>query len=99
MLIGYARVSTDQQDHALQLDALRGAGCERIFVETGSGSRADRVELAKLMETARKGDSVVCWRLDRIGRSLRHLTEMAEQLQQRGIGLRSLTESIDTSTT
>lgn len=98
MLIGYARVSTDSQDHALQLDALRAAGCERIFTETGSGSRADRVELAKLMEIAREGDSIVCWRLDRIGRSLRHLTEMAEHLQRRGIALRSLTEAIDTST-
>lgn len=98
MQIGYARVSTDQQDHALQLDALRAAGCERIFTETGSGGRADRAELAKLMEIAREGDSIVCWRLDRIGRSLRHLTEMAEHLQQRGIALRSLTEAIDTST-
>jgi DNA invertase Pin-like site-specific DNA recombinase len=98
VLLGYARVSTDQQDHALQLDALQAAGCERIFTETGSGSRADRVELAKLMETARKGDVIVCWRLDRLARSLRHLIEMAEQLQKRGIALRSLTESIDTST-
>jgi DNA invertase Pin-like site-specific DNA recombinase len=99
MLLGYARVSTDQQDHALQLDALQTAGCEKVFVETGSGRRADRAELAKLMEIARKGDIIVCWRLDRIGRSLRHLIEMAEQLQKRGIALRSLTEAIDTSTT
>ena len=98
MLLGYARVSQDTQDHALQLDALRQAGCEKVFVETVSGSRADRAELAKLMEIAREGDSVVCWRLDRVGRSLRHLIEMAEQLQQRGIALRSLTENIDTST-
>jgi DNA invertase Pin-like site-specific DNA recombinase len=98
MLLVYARVSQDTQDHTLQLDALRAAGCERIFVETGSGSRADRVELAKLMETVREGDTVVCWRLDRIGRSLRHLIEMAERLQQRGVALRSLTENIDTST-
>jgi DNA invertase Pin-like site-specific DNA recombinase len=98
MLLGYARVWTDQQDHALQLDALQAAGCERIFTETGSRSRADRIELAKMMETARKGDVIVCWRLDRIGRSLRHLIEMAEQLQKRGIGFRSLTESIDTGT-
>jgi DNA invertase Pin-like site-specific DNA recombinase len=98
MLLGYARVSTDGQDHALQLDALRAAGCERVFVETGSGSRADRVELAKLMVTVRKGDQICVWRLDRLARSLRHLIEMAEQLQQRGIALRSLTEAIDTST-
>jgi DNA invertase Pin-like site-specific DNA recombinase len=98
MLLGYARVSQDSQDHALQLDALKAAGCERIFTETGSGSRADRIELSKLMETARKDDVIVCWRLDRIGRSLRHLIDVAEQLQKRGIALRSLTESIDTST-
>src|ERR1700676_2578762 len=98
MLLGYARVSTDQQDHALQLDALRTAGCDKVFVEVGSGSRSDRPELAKLMEIARDGDTVVCWRLDRIGRSLRHLIEMAERLQQRGIAFRSLTENIDTST-
>ncbi|MGE0684640.1 MAG: recombinase family protein [Candidatus Binatia bacterium] len=98
MLIGYARVSTDQQDHALQLDALRGAGCERVFVEVGSGSRADRPELAKALEMARSGDTIVCWRLDRLARSLRHLIDLADQLQQRGIALRSLTEAIDTST-
>ena len=98
MLLGYARVSTDGQDHALQLDALRGAGCDKVFVETASGTRTDRLELAKLMEVAREGDTVVCWRLDRIGRSLRHLIETAERLQQRGIAFRSLTENIDTST-
>lgn len=98
MLLGYARVSTDQQDHALQLDALRQAGCERVFIETASGTRTDRVELARLLEAARSGDTIVCWRLDRLGRSLRHLIEIAEDLQQRGIALRSLTESIDTAT-
>jgi DNA invertase Pin-like site-specific DNA recombinase len=69
-----------------------------VFVETGSGSRTDRPGLAKLMEVVREDDTVVCWRLDRIGRSLRHLIEMAERLQQRGIAFRSLTENIDTST-
>jgi DNA invertase Pin-like site-specific DNA recombinase len=98
MLIGYARISTESQDHALQLDALRAAGCDKLFVETGSGSRADRAELAKLMEVARKGDVIVCWRLDRIGRSLRHLIDLSEQLQRRGVAFRSLTENIDTST-
>src|SRR3954469_17866410 len=98
MLLGYARVSDSSQNHDLQMDALRAAGCERIWVETASGARADRTELAKLLEQARAGDTIACWRLDRIGRSLRHLTEMAEQLEQRGIALRSLTESIDTST-
>ena len=98
MLIGYARVSTDQQDHALQLDALRQAGCERVFVEIGSGSRADRPELAKALDIARAGDTIVCWRLDRLARSLRHLIDLSEQLQQRDVALRSVTESIDTST-
>jgi DNA invertase Pin-like site-specific DNA recombinase len=98
MLIGYARVSTNEQDHALQLDALRQAGCEKVISETASGSRADRPELAKLLEHARKGDTLVVWRLDRLGRSLRHLIDLSEQLQERGIALRSLTEAIDTST-
>ena len=98
MLLGYARVSDTSQNHDLQMDALRAAGCERIFVETASGARPDRSELARLLETARAGDTIACWRLDRIGRSLRHLTEIAEQLERRGIALRSLTESIDTST-
>jgi DNA invertase Pin-like site-specific DNA recombinase len=98
MLLGYARVSTDGQHHALQSDALQAAGCERIVTETASGARADRPELIRLMETARKGDVLVVWRLDRLGRSLKHLIELSEQLQARGIGLRSLTEGIDTST-
>jgi DNA invertase Pin-like site-specific DNA recombinase len=98
MRIGYARISTDQQDHALQQDALEKAGCERIFTETASGARSDRPELAKLLEQARKGDVLVVWRLDRLGRSLRHLIELSEQLQTRGIGLMSVTEAIDTST-
>lgn len=98
MLLGYARVSTDQQDHALQLDALRGAGCERVFIETGSGTRADRPELAKAMEQARQGDTLVVWRLDRLARSLKHLIDMSETMQRRGIALRSLTEAIDTTT-
>ena len=96
-MIGYARVSTDGQDHALQLDALRAAGCERIFVEVASGARADRPELRKALEVARAGDVIACWRLDRLGRSLRHLIEIADELQRRDVGLRSLTESIDTT--
>ena len=97
MQIGYARVSTDQQDHALQLDALRSAGCERIFIETASGSRMDRPELAKALEQAREGDVLVIWRLDRLARSLRHLIDISEDLTGRGIALKSLTESIDTT--
>jgi DNA invertase Pin-like site-specific DNA recombinase len=96
MQIGYARCSTEQQDHALQLDALKQAGCERVFIETGSGSRADRVELAKALDLAREGDVIVIWRLDRLARSLRHLIDISEDLQRRGVALRSLTESIDT---
>src|ERR1700688_2049890 len=98
MLLGYARVSQDTQDHALQLDALRAAGCHKVFVETASGTRTDRPELAKLMETARKGDTVVCWRLDRLARSLRHLIDIADDLNRRGVALKSITESIDTTT-
>jgi DNA invertase Pin-like site-specific DNA recombinase len=97
MQIGYARVSTDDQDHALQLDALKAAGCDRIITETASGSRHDRPELSRLLEHARKGDVLVVWRLDRLGRSLRHLIDVVEDLNQRGIALRSLTEAIDTS--
>ena len=96
MLIGYARISTELQDHALQLDALRQAGCEKLFTETASGSRADRVELAKALEQARQGEVLVVWRLDRLARSLRHLIDLSEDLKRRGIALRSLTESIDT---
>ena len=98
MLLGYARVSTGGQDHALQEDALRAAGVERIFTETASGSRLDRVELARLLDQARGGDTLVVWRLDRVGRSLRNLIDISEELQRRGIAFRSLTEGIDTST-
>lgn len=98
MLLGYARVSTDAQDHALQLDALKQAGVEKVFIETASGARTDRPELGRMLEMARAGDVIAVYRLDRLGRSLRHLIEIGEQLQQRQIGLRSLTESIDTGT-
>lgn len=98
MRIGYARCSVSSQDHALQLDALRAAGCEKVFVETASGSRTDRPELAKALEMARQGDVLTVWRLDRLGRSLRHLIEIAETLERQGVGLHSLTEQIDTTT-
>jgi DNA invertase Pin-like site-specific DNA recombinase len=98
MQIGYARVSTDGQDHALQLDALRGAGCDKVFVETASGTRTDRPELAKALDQARKGDVLVVWRLDRLARSLRHLIDIADDLNRRGVALKSITESIDTTT-
>jgi DNA invertase Pin-like site-specific DNA recombinase len=98
MLLGYARVSTDQQDHALQLDALRTAGCDKVFVETASGTRTDRPELAKVLEQARQDDVLVVWRLDRLARSLRHLIDIADDLNRRGVALKSITESIDTTT-
>jgi DNA invertase Pin-like site-specific DNA recombinase len=98
VLLGYARVSTDGQDHALQLDALRSAGCDRVFVETASGTRTDRPELAKALEQARSGDQICIWRLDRLARSLRHLIDIADDLNRRGIALRPLTEAIDTTT-
>jgi DNA invertase Pin-like site-specific DNA recombinase len=99
MKFGYARVSTFDQTHALQLDALQAADCDHIVTETASGARADRPELQRLLDQARSGDVIVVWRLDRLCRSLRHLIEIAEALQQRGVALRSLCESVDTSTT
>jgi DNA invertase Pin-like site-specific DNA recombinase len=98
MLLGYARVSQDSQDHALQLDALRTAGCDKVFVETASGTRTDRPELAKVLEQARQDDVLVVWRLDRLARSLRHLIDIADDLNRRGVALKSITESIDTTT-
>jgi DNA invertase Pin-like site-specific DNA recombinase len=98
MLIGYARCSTIDQDHALQQDALQRAGCGQIYIETASGTRTDRTELMRMLEVAREGDVIVVWRLDRIARNLRHLIEIADDLQRRGVALRSVTEGIDTST-
>ncbi len=99
MLIGYARTSQSSQDHALQMDAHTEAGCDRIFVETASGTKTDRPELAKALDYARDGqDQIVVWRLCRLARSLRQLIETVDTLQARNIGLRSLTESIDTAT-
>ena len=98
MLIGYARVSTVDQDPSLQLDALRAAGCDELFEERASGARADRPVLAEAMKYAREGDTIVVWRLDRFGRSLKDLIQKVEDLRERGIGFRSLAESIDTNT-
>ncbi|MCE0488140.1 recombinase family protein [Ornithinimicrobium sediminis] len=97
-LLGYARVSTLEQDEALQVDALTAAGCGRIFVDKASGSLQHRPQLDALLEHLRPGDTVVVWRLDRLGRSLRHLIDTIQDLQARGVAFRSLTESIDTST-
>ena len=99
MLIGYARVSTQDQNPALQLDALTAAGCERVFVEKASGEQRDRPELKAALDYAREnaGDVVVVWKLDRLARSLSQLIDTADLLQRRAIGLRSLTEAIDTT--
>ena len=96
-MLGYARVSTVDQDAALQVDALEKAGCDRVFIDTMSGAVAHRPQLDRLLEHARSGDTIVVWRLDRLGRSLRHLITQVQELANRGVGLRSLQESIDTT--
>lgn len=96
MRIGYARVSTAEQNTGLQLDALLSAGCERVFEDVGSGADRERVQLAEALAFLRPGDALVVWRLDRLARSLRHLIELAARLEQSGVGLVSLTEAIDT---
>jgi len=96
--VGYARVSTGDQDAALQHDALTEAGCARIYTDAASGALADRPQLAAALDHLHPGDTLVVWRLDRLGRSLRHLIETIEALHDRGIGFRSLRESIDTTT-
>jgi len=97
-LLGYARISTADQSAALQLDALAAAGCYRTFVDVASGSLDDRPELAKVLDQLRPGDTLVVWRLDRLGRSLRHLIDTVGALSERGVGFKSLQESIDTTT-
>ena len=98
MLIGYARVSTGDQTLNLQLDALTKAGCEKTFTDTLSGTKAERPGLQEALDFLRPGDTLVVWRLDRLGRSLRHLIETVTVLSARGIGFKSLTEQIDTTT-
>ena len=97
MLIGYARVSTRDQKPHLQMDALREAGCERIFEETASGTKRDRPELVAAYDYMRSGDTLVVWKLDRLARSTRQLLETVEALEQRGIGLKILTQNMDTT--
>lgn len=97
MLIGYARVSTSDQNTGLQLNALKSAGCERIFEEKASGAQRDRPELNAALEYARDGDTIVVWKLDRLARSLKQLIETVEKLDAGGIGFKSITESIDTT--
>lgn len=96
-MIGYARVSTRDQNPDLQLDALRAAGCERVFVEHVSGASAKRPELDAALDAACAGDVLVVWKLDRLGRSLIKVIETVKELDARGVGFRSLTESLDTT--
>jgi len=98
MLIGYARVSTIEQTLALQQDALTQAGCEKIFTDTASGAKTERPGLVQALNFARGGDTLVVWRLDRLGRSLQHLLETVNALKDRGIHFRSLQEQFDTTT-
>lgn len=98
MLVGYARVSTQDQNPSLQLDALNAAGCEKVFTEKASGAQRDRPELAAALSYMRSGDSLVVWKLDRLARSLPQLIETVATLEDQGIGFHSLTEAIDTTT-
>lgn len=97
MYIGYARVSTDDQNLDLQNDALQAAGCERVFRDKISGAKADRPGLTRALEELRQGDTLVVWRLDRLGRSLKELIAQAEYLAEKNVGLHSITEAIDTT--
>ena len=98
MLVGYARVSTQDQKPELQLDALKAAGCEKVFVEKASGAQRDRPELKAALDYMRDGDTLVVWKLDRLARSMKQLIETVEGLEEVGVGFRSLTEAIDTTT-
>ncbi len=99
MLIGYARVSTAEQDLTPQLEALRTAGCEQTFSDKASGAKADRAGLADALSHARAGDILVVWKLDRLGRTMKGLIDLSADLAARGIGLRSITDGIDTAGT
>jgi DNA invertase Pin-like site-specific DNA recombinase len=98
MLIGYARVSTQDQTLNLQMDALETIGCTKIFTDTISGSATQRSGLDEVLEYVREGDTLVVWKLDRLGRSLKHLIETITNLNNRNIGFKSITENIDTTT-
>ena len=97
MNIGYCRISTDSQNDSLQLQALKDAGCEKIFSDVASGSKTDRVGLRECIEFARSGDVIVAWKLDRIGRSLKDLIETVNTLKEREIGLKIITQQLDTT--
>jgi DNA invertase Pin-like site-specific DNA recombinase len=98
MLIGYARVSTTDQNLDMQVDALKTAGCEKIFSDVAIGAKAEQVELKKALDHLRKGDMLVVWKLDRLGRSQKHLIQVVSDLNEQGIGFKSLQENIDTTT-
>lgn len=98
MFVGYARVSTQDQKPALQLDALKAVGCEKVFVEKASGAQRERPEMKAALDYMRAGDTLVVWKLDRLARSMKQLIETVEMLEGQGIGFRSLTEAIDTTT-
>src|SRR3954453_6743289 len=98
MLIGYARVSTDEQNLDPQRDALEKANCEQIYTDRISGTKAERKGLTEALSHLRQGDTLVVWRLDRLGRSLRHLIDTITALNDRGVGFKSLQENIDTTT-
>jgi DNA invertase Pin-like site-specific DNA recombinase len=97
-LIGYARVSTAEQNLGLQRDALESAGCETVFEDRASGAKTDRPGLVAAFAHLRRGDALVVWKLDRLGRSMAHLIDTVRQLEAKGIGFRSLTEGVDTTT-
>ena len=98
MLVGYARISTTDQNLDLQRDALQAAGCERTFTDTASGAKTERPGLTQLLKESRQGDTLVVWKLDRLGRSLPHLVETVREMEAQGIGFKSLQENIDTTT-
>ena len=98
MLIGYARVSTQDQNLELQRDALAKAGCKKVLEDKVSGTRADRPGLAKALEMLREGDTLVVWKLDRLGRSVKQLVDLVGELQKQGVQFKSLTDAIDTGT-
>jgi len=98
MLIGYARVSTQDQNLDLQIDALTKTGCEKLFQDKTSGNRAERLGLSKALETLRAGDTLVVWKLDRLGRSVKNLVDLVASLQKQDIQFKSLTDAIDTAT-
>jgi len=98
MTIGYARISTADQSTDLQVDALKAAGCERIFTDVASGAKASRPQLDAMLAQLRPGDTVTVWKLDRLGRSLRNLIDLIEVFRGKGAQFKSLTENIDTNT-